>query len=53
MDKYTNMRVWPVTVRKLKILAAHKGLSMIKLLDALVDAELKRLGIKVKDDKGA
>ncbi len=37
-----NMKVWPDTRRKLKILAANSEMPMTKLLDILVDREILR-----------
>jgi hypothetical protein len=46
--KYTVLRVWLKTLRKLKIAAAHqpKNMSIIALVDRFVDDELKRLDLE-------
>ena len=48
MDKIaTLVNIWRVTLRKLKILAAHLGQPMTVVLDNLVSAAIKERGIKV------
>ncbi|MDA3832080.1 MAG: hypothetical protein PF495_01655 [Spirochaetales bacterium] len=42
---YCNLRIWRETNKKLKVLAALMGYSVIKLIDSMVDAE------KAKHDK--
>ncbi|MDA3832079.1 MAG: hypothetical protein PF495_01650 [Spirochaetales bacterium] len=41
---YSKLRVWLTTNRKLKIMAAVKGITVIQLIENLVDAEEKRDG---------
>ena len=40
--EYQKLRVWRSTNKKLKILAAKKEISVIKLIDELVKAEEKK-----------
>jgi hypothetical protein len=45
MEKYRTTRLWETTLRKLRIIAALTDTSIVKVIDRLADAELKRLGI--------
>jgi len=53
--EYQGLRVWAKTNRKLKIVAALRGESIIALLDRLADDEMARLSVtsKSSDEKGA
>jgi hypothetical protein len=45
MEKYRTTRLWETTLRKLRVIAALTDTSMVRVIDRLADAELKRLGI--------
>ena len=42
--KYTSTRIWHKTVKKLRFIKAHTGESGVRVLDRLVNDELKKLG---------
>jgi len=42
-DKYKTIRIWPDTVKALRLLAALTGERMVQVLDRLVRAELERV----------
>lgn len=52
MPEYKTLRVWQVTADKLKVLAAIRKTSIIKLLDEFADKELEAEQQKAKADKG-
>ncbi len=45
MEKYRTTRIWMTTLRKLRVIAALTDTSIVRVIDRLADAELKRLGI--------
>ena len=45
MEKYRTTRLWETTLKKLRVLAALTDTSIVRVIDRLADAELKRLGI--------
>ena len=38
-------RLWETTLKKLRVIAALTDTSIVRVIDRLADAELKRLGI--------
>lgn len=42
-DKYKTIRIWPETVKALRLLAALSDERMVQVLDRLVRAELERM----------
>jgi len=49
-DAYQTIRIWVKTQRRLKILSALLGRSMIEVLDALVEEKLKEIEDKSKEE---
>ena len=45
MGKYRTTRLWETTLKKLRVIAALTDTSIVRVIDRLADAELKRLGI--------
>jgi hypothetical protein len=45
MEKYRTTRLWETTLKKLRVIAALTDTSIVKVIDRLADAELRRLGI--------
>jgi len=45
MEKYRTTRLWETTLKKLRVIAALTDTSIVRVVDRLADAELKRLGI--------
>ena len=45
MEKYRTTRLWEATLKKLRVIAALTDTSIVRVIDRLADAELKRLGI--------
>jgi|GraSoiStandDraft_26_1057304.scaffolds.fasta_scaffold894630_2 hypothetical protein len=45
MEKYRTTRLWETTLKKLRVIAALTDTSIVRVIDRLADAELKRLGI--------
>jgi hypothetical protein len=45
MEKYRTTRLWETTLKKLRVIAALTDTSMVRVIDRLADAELKRLGV--------
>ena len=45
---YTSTRIWRETARKLKLIAALTGKSVVAVLDELADAKLRELERKQK-----
>jgi hypothetical protein len=45
MERYRTTRLWETTLKKLRVIAALTDTSMVRVIDRLADAELKRLGI--------
>jgi hypothetical protein len=45
MERYRTTRLWESTLKKLRVIAALTDTSMVRVIDRLADAELKRLGI--------
>jgi hypothetical protein len=45
MEKYRTTRLWETTLKKLRVIAALTDTSIVRVIDRLTDAELKRLGI--------
>lgn len=41
-QEYKTARIWAVTLRKLRLLAALTGESMVEALERIVEAELER-----------
>lgn len=42
-DKRANLKIWPDTLPKLRLLYALTGESMVSIIDRLVTLELKRI----------
>jgi hypothetical protein len=45
MERYRTTRLWETTLKKLRVIAALTDTSIVRVIDRLADAELKRLGI--------
>jgi hypothetical protein len=45
MEKYRTTRLWETTLKKLRVIAALTNTSIVRVIDRLADAELKRLGL--------
>lgn len=45
MRKYTSARIWLSTVKNLRMIYAITGESMIKIMDRLVEEELRKVEI--------
>jgi hypothetical protein len=45
MEKYRTTRLWETTLKKSRVIAALTNTSIVRVIDRLADAELKRLGI--------
>jgi hypothetical protein len=45
MEKYRTTRLWETTLKKLRVIAALTDTSIVRVIDRLADAELKRLGV--------
>jgi hypothetical protein len=45
MEKYRTTRLWETTLKKLRVIAALTDTSIVRVIDRLADAELKRLDI--------
>ncbi len=45
MEKYRTTRLWETTLKKLRVIAALTNTSIVRVIDRLANAELKRLGI--------
>ena len=45
--KYQKLRIWKETNKELKIMAANKGVTVIKLIDNLVKAEKEKGNEKI------
>jgi hypothetical protein len=45
MQRYRTTRLWETTLKKLRVIAALTDTSIVRVIDRLADAELKRLGI--------
>ena len=45
MEKYRTTRLWETTLKKVPVVAALTDTSIVRVIDRLADAELKRLGI--------
>ena len=45
MEKYRTTRLWETTLKKLRVIAALTDTSIVRVIDRLANAELKRLGI--------
>ena len=45
MERYRTTRLWEPTLKKLRVIAALTDTSIVRVIDRLADAELKRLGI--------
>ena len=48
MEKYRTTRLWETTLKKLRVIAALTNTSIVRVIDRLADAELKRLGISAE-----
>lgn len=48
INEITTIKLWKVTRRLAKILAAHYGISIMDLLQRLVTEEIKRQGLSIK-----
>ncbi len=46
-ENYATTRIWVETKRKLKVLAAQKGMSMVELLEEMVEEKKKQAEVKV------
>lgn len=42
-DKRVNLKIWPHTLPKLRLVYALTGESMVSIVDRLIDQELKRI----------
>jgi hypothetical protein len=45
MERYRTTRLWETTLKKLRVIAALTDTSIVRVIDRLADAELKRLDI--------
>jgi hypothetical protein len=45
MERYRTTRLWETTLKKLRVIAALTDTSIVRVIDRLANAELKRLGI--------
>lgn len=45
MERYRTTRLWETTLKKLRVIAALTDTSIVRVIDRLADAELRRLGI--------
>ncbi len=50
-DRYTHARLLRSTARKLKKIGAETNETIIQVTERLADAELKRLGLKTREDE--
>ena len=49
MPDYETTRIWSETLRKLRVISALNGESMVQLLDRLATAELARFKPEIED----
>ncbi len=45
MEKYRTTRLWDVSLKKLRVIAALTNTSIVKVIDRLANEELRRLGL--------